>query len=730
MAIKIGIGGLLIGGSSQSFSSYWTQRSVTGLTATVYKDVQVNLAWTNNGTLDYTGHKVYISTDGVTYTLKGTIATIGTAYSATGLTAGLTYYFYIVPYKVLQLGNASNIAQVTISTLLTGLLEYFKLDESSGNATGVYGTVLTNNGTAQYAAGDLGNCIDFGATNTNKSLSVDSVFGMTYATSKSIVCRIKINTAPGTGVNLALFSLIFATNPGNYITLSYSELSSSYYLHLNTGVKYAVTLTLGIWYKACITWDQAGNVVKLYLNGNLVITDVAFTSDYTAQTSRFAIGKFLTINNATAAVDEVGIYNRILTLPDTNEICNNAPFATIGSLGDVAYCWFARPRALYNAGKTWIGIQHNDGTGYTHHVLTLNNISGILTKSKVGTVAEYDDHNEPTILIRASDSRLFACYAEHAVVGGYLRYRVSTNPLDATAWGAETAIRPNNPDGITYPSCFQVANGDIYIFYRDTDNLAARWCYIKSTDGGTNFGAFVQIGADEGTGPTYCNIAQDPNNKNLIHFIGSAHPNEALATNYVIHFYFNAGTGTWHKSDGTDITASLPIEYTDATSIFSKTAPEQLWIEDILIDSNGYPRVLMTYYPDEVAHFEHKYLYYSEWTGAAWSTPYELHESLNRNIALANVRGEISYPPLACFDRGNANRIFASKDVSGKCEIFELTRVAANNFTSVQKTTNSFYDQWRPFTVNAPTRNVFWLNKTRYYGYINDFSQKLMNDTF
>jgi hypothetical protein len=716
----------------QSLSGYWTPRSVTGLTAIVYNDVQINLTWTNNGTLDYTGHKVYISTDGITYSLSKTIASIGTSTSIISLTAGTTYYFYILPYKLLLLGNASNIVSCRISTLLTGLLEYWKLDESSGNATGVYGTVLTNNGTAQYGTGDLGNCIDFGATNTNKSLSVDSVLGLNYASSKSIICRIKINTAPGTGVSLSLLSMMFATNPGNYIALYYTELSGTRYLHVNTGVKYAITLTTGVWYKVCITWDQAGNEVKIYLNGDLVLTDIAFTYDYSTYTNRIAIGKFLTVNTATAAIDEFGIYNRILTLADAKEVCNNAPFATIGTLGDIAYCWFARPRALYDVSlnKTWIGIQYNDGMGYTQHILIVDNATGVIVRSKIGTVVQYDDHNEPTFLIRVSDSRLFTCYTEHATVGSPIRYRLSTNPLDATAWGAESTKDPDNPNTYTYPSCFQVANGDIYIFYRNTDNTYARWCYIKSTDGGINFGAQVQFGADSGTGPTYCNIVQNQSNKNIIHFIGSAHPNEALATNYVIHFYFDAGAGTWHKSDGMNITALLPIGYIEATAIDTKTASEQLWIEDIFLDTNGYPRVLMTYYPDEVAHFEHKYLYYSEWTGLVWSTPYELHESLNRNIALANIRGEISYPPLACFDRGNANRIFASKDISGKCEIFELTRVAANNFTSVQKTIGSFYDQWRPFTTNAATRNVFWLNKTRYYSYLNDFSQKLMNDTF
>jgi hypothetical protein len=76
------------------------------------------------------------------------------------------------------------------------------------------------------------------------------------------------------------------------------------------------------------------------------------------------------------------------------------------------------------------------------------------------------------------------------------------------------------------------------------------------------------------------------------------------------------------------------------------------------------------------------------------------------------------FPGLAAFDRGNPDRIFASKDVSdgGKMEIYEVTRVSASSFTTVRKTW-SRVDQWRPVTTNAPDYNVFWLNKNKYDAY-------------
>jgi hypothetical protein len=382
--------------------------------------------------------------------------------------------------------------------------------------------------------------------------------------------------------------------------------------------------------------------------------------------------------------------------------------------------WLSRNRIVYNDTfkKTWIGVV----CAYTQYILTLDNITGAITYNKIAAFNVSDDHNQPTILIRSSDNRFFTCYSE-ANTGTVIRYRISTNVLDASAWGTESTITPHNPNTPRFPSCFEVTNGDIYIFYSDynigTDTIVQ--AYIKSTDGGVNFGAQTIY-----NNKRYNIITQDLSNKNILHFISSDNPHKLTDPNKVCHFYFNAGTGTWHKSDGTDITASIPFDDSEVTTIKSYIHPEQSWIEDLILDSNGYPRILYEYYPNWTATPHLKKLYYSEWTGSAWTTPYEIHESVNRDIS--GVIG-LEYPPVASFDRGNPNRIFASKDVGGVCEIFEITRISSSNFTSVQKTTGSTYDQWRPMTSNASIRNVFWFNKEIYTTYTN-FKNQLMIGTF
>jgi len=71
----------------------------TLLSATAISDVQIDLAWTVNS-MNRDGHRIYISTDNVTFTEKGTVLTDTATYSATGLTPYTIYYFKVVAYKL------------------------------------------------------------------------------------------------------------------------------------------------------------------------------------------------------------------------------------------------------------------------------------------------------------------------------------------------------------------------------------------------------------------------------------------------------------------------------------------------------------------------------------------------------------------------------------------------------------------------------------------------------
>ena len=730
-----GISPFIRSGGGTSWSSYWLTREPSNLVATVVSSTGINLTWDDAAEAS-DGLKIYLSTDGgVTYTYNSTIAYGVEAKSLTGLTNGTEYYIKLVAYKGVNESNAV-ITHGKISTLLIGLADYWKFNEANGNAAGVNGNTLVNNNTATYGAGKIGNCGDLGSGNTNKSFTCDSAFGMTYQSSRSYGGWIKINSQPALNTTVTLFSMMFGTNPGNYQAIQYKDVSTAKRLQITGVGTYVKVLTTGTWYHIMVVIDYAGDTVKLYLDGILVIsaTDLVANSDLTTYASRFAVGNFIDVQQASVAFDEIGLWSKVLSGDEVVEHFNVTEqgishlfsyFKTDRYLSNSAYLWFTKPQVVYDSSvsKSFIGTQHHDGTNYTQHIAEIDHTTGLITANKIGTAYLYDDHSSPAILQRSSDKRLITFYSYS--VAGALKYRISTNPSDSSAWEAETTLNPNNPSVYVYPNIFEVANGDIYVFYIDISAHPYQWAYIKSVDGGVNFGADTLFTNNI----RYSLLAQDSANKDIIHFITSPHPWIGEATPKQTHYYFDAGDGTYHKSDGTDITADVPLDYTDGTTVFSNTDPAQGWIEDIIIDSNGYPRVLMTYHPDIDATPHLKMLMYSEWTGLAWTAPYQIHQSMNRSIATDIITDPSvqTYPPLARFDKANPDRIFAGKEISdgGQLEIYELVRVAANNFTSTKKTTSN-YDQWRPFTSNAPTYNVFWLNKIRYTHYANDFNQELI----
>ncbi len=406
------------------------------------------------------------------------------------------------------------------------------------------------------------------------------------------------------------------------------------------------------------------------------------------------------------------------------------PLLNKNRIENTSHCWFARDKAVYHAGsnKSFFGqVYGPSNTNYSQYIFQLDHATGTITNFRLGTVDQKDDHNEPSIIIRASDSRLVAVYTEHS--GSVIRWRISTNPLDISAWGPEQTVDPNASRLFTYPSIFQVTNGDMYIFFRDGPSAGletANWSYIKSTNGGTSFSGYTTY-----SNYTYSNATQDPTNSNKIHFVVSEHPGDGDFPNTIGTFYFDASDETFHKTDGTNITASIPLDLTDVTIVQTNNSPVQCWIEDIIVDATGKPRILFFLIPDESTSIN-KDAYYTEWNGSAWTTPLFLHRAATHYMETDVVPDIDSkwYSPNDAFDRGNPDRIISSKEVNGVCEIHKLERNSSSSFTTTQLTFNSGFDQWRPFTTSAPNNNVFWLNKRYYDDWINLYCQDLRYATF
>ena len=118
MGIGIGISKIALGGNKGS--SYWSTRNPTGLTAVVYSDTIVDLFWTNTATKDYTGHKIYSSTDNVNFTLFETVIGILSSARVSGLTVNTLYYFKVAPYNATSESGGVVVSAMPIYWWLAG----------------------------------------------------------------------------------------------------------------------------------------------------------------------------------------------------------------------------------------------------------------------------------------------------------------------------------------------------------------------------------------------------------------------------------------------------------------------------------------------------------------------------------------------------------------------------------------------------------------------------------
>jgi len=206
-------------------------------------------------------------------------------------------------------------------SLLTNLVGYYKLDNTTDNSGDGY--TLTNNNSVTFDSAKIGNGADFGSSNTNKSLTSNSLMGMTYAVSRSLSVWVKMITQPATSVQVAIAGMFFNTNPGNQSAIYYNNTSGTYYLHTGQGETYANTLTTGAWFHIVVTGVYGGNS-QMYLNGTLLGTHSLASTNFTAYSpGGLSLGNIVTSQYASCQVDEVGVWSRVLTSTEVTQLYNS-----------------------------------------------------------------------------------------------------------------------------------------------------------------------------------------------------------------------------------------------------------------------------------------------------------------------------------------------------------------------------------------------------------------------
>jgi prepilin-type N-terminal cleavage/methylation domain-containing protein len=192
------------------------------------------------------------------------------------------------------------------------LVGYWTFEEGLGSTTSTDRSGKGNNGTwngggTHYAAGKVG-----------------SWAGMFDGTSTYVFIPIQTYTAISmcswiSGNDPSRLQNIVSANPG---ILAYASVSAKFAVYDGAGWWYAsTTISAGIWYQTCLTFDGSTKDLRLYTNGNLEYSGLGLGS-YT-NGSIDSIGKGHDAGrNFNGLIDDVRVYNRALTTTEVAAIYN------------------------------------------------------------------------------------------------------------------------------------------------------------------------------------------------------------------------------------------------------------------------------------------------------------------------------------------------------------------------------------------------------------------------
>lgn len=187
-----------------------------------------------------------------------------------------------------------------------------------------------------------------------------------------------------------------------------------------------------------------------------------------------------------------------------------------------------------------------------------------------------DGHNAPSLLVDSVSHKLVIAYADHEDTRARVRVSVNSLDTDPTLSGGFTAEWHGADAPInTYAMLVQlrgVTDSPIYLFIRDLPNTTqpttTRFGYYRSIDLFATDPPYVRV-FTAGTGNrSYWDIGSDWSTRIEVFPTQGDAAVGGQASVSLHHFYINGTAGTYHKSDGTTISAGLPFTTADMTQIY------------------------------------------------------------------------------------------------------------------------------------------------------------------
>lgn len=318
--------------------------------------VSVDTNSTKNITDGLWHHVVMTCSGGTVNTLYVDGIQVATATGTSVGWSGSTNYVYLGAYNFSGLGNywngsidetaiwsraltADEVSQVfnsgrgnayplTDTPSLYGGVAYYKLDESSGNASdSINGKTLTANGTVTYGAAKINNGASATWNDTNY-LTNSSLLASNLGTGDiTMACWFKKSTPSTQDYTPTIMSLGVNSGASNYRIYLVTEKTTGYAIlasYDGTGTNVSSTVNIANNSYHYVVGTRSGTTMKIYVDGTEVASATGTARNITGNSLKIGTvggGIYDVLGDAT--IDEVGIWNRALSSTEVTALYNS-----------------------------------------------------------------------------------------------------------------------------------------------------------------------------------------------------------------------------------------------------------------------------------------------------------------------------------------------------------------------------------------------------------------------
>jgi hypothetical protein len=233
----------------------------------------------------------------------------------------------IVPLQGQMIGRHSfgtKTGTVT-STLLNGIVAYYKMNESSGSVLDAVGSSNgTNVGATANQTGKLGTGYVFGA---NDSIIMGNTSALSSLTGDGSISAWIYPTGQAASYSIIVSKMDYNNDLKGYI-LWQQGLNIRAGGGSATGADYIadgnVSVTKDAWTLIVYTWDVVAGTMKIYKNGDSPYVDNGLVITFVSNYAGFQIGHNSYYGTSfVGTLDEVGLWDRALTDAEVLELYNS-----------------------------------------------------------------------------------------------------------------------------------------------------------------------------------------------------------------------------------------------------------------------------------------------------------------------------------------------------------------------------------------------------------------------